>query len=198
MKNKTRIKVSPHASEIDINAVVGEIAALMNAERALCADKDAEQQELDARYANPNPLLSDPYTTLGLVEIKKRIGTETVRAQLWAEANREQFAKKKSLELTHGKIGFRTGNRALHLLSRKWNWKKVLEALQNSRFSRVFVRTVLEVDKETILADRAVTAAELETVGVKVVQEDSFFVEPNLTEINPRAVAPAPAQAQAA
>lgn len=198
MKTK-RIK-NPIAdpASIDINACVGEIAALMNAERALCADKDAELQQLEARYANPNPSgrhASDPYTTLGLVEIKKRIGTETVRAQLWAEANPDQFARRKSLELTHGKIGFRTGTPKLKTIAR-WTWAKVLTAIRGFVWAQPYIRVIEEVDKEKIIADKP-SADQLASIGVKIVQEESFFVEPNLTDLNPRTSRQSPAKADA-
>lgn len=196
MKNN-RIK-NPIAdpASIDIEACVAHIADLKNAERYLCSEMDAEINEARARYDRENSLLSDPHAKLGLIEIRKRIGTETVRAQLWAEANRERFAKKKSIELTHGRIGFRIGTPKLALVA-KWTWKKVLAALQGMRWTYRFTRIVEEIDKEAILASK-LDPATLAQVGVKIVQEESFFVEPNLTELESRATAPAPANIKAA
>lgn len=193
-KNSGRIKkpvLDPSA--INIESVVGEIAALKNAERSLCADMDAERQQLEARYARPNPLLSDPHTALGLVEIRKRLETEAERAQLWAEAHPEKFAKRKSLELTHGKLGFRTGTPKLKTLP-KWTWGKVLDYLRGMRWSYRFTRIVEEIDKEAILASK-LDAATLAQVGVKVVQDETFFVEPNLTALETRETAQSPAKA---
>lgn len=202
MKNKHRTKIlTGHGSgcPIEIEAVLSEYRALKIAEQSLCADMDAERQELEARYAKPNTLLiaDDPIKALGLIELRKRIATETVRAQLWAETNRERFGKKKSLKFTDAKIGFRGGNPKVELLS-KWSWKKALAALQ--KLLPQFIRNAPEIDKEALLAQRddRVMLNTITRCGLQIVQEQSFYIDPNMEPIETRATAPAPANIKAA
>jgi len=95
----------------------------------------------------------------------------------WAVKNANLFAVKKSLDLTHAVIGFRTGMPKLKLKS-KQTWEKVLGVLRMD-FSSAFVRTEASVDKAGLLADRdnLKTQYLMERVGIKVVQDETFFVE---------------------
>ncbi|MGQ0738261.1 MAG: host-nuclease inhibitor Gam family protein [Bacteroidota bacterium] len=101
--------------------------------------------------------------------------------QAYAEANPEMFADKKSLEFTHGNIGFRTGNPKL--VTRKgFKWPAVFE-LVKEKLGR-YIRKKEEVDKEGLLADRkALGEAKLKEVGLEVAQDESFYVDPKLEEV---------------
>ena len=89
--------------------------------------------------------------------------------------------------MTHGTVGFRTGNPRLKPIT-KFTWAKVLETIQRSAtFASSYVRTKAEVDREKLLADRDELGADgLRVLGLKVVQEESFFVEPHLTTVENR------------
>lgn len=100
--------------------------------------------------------------------------------QLWADANPEAFGRGKSLDLTHALVGWRTGNPALKPLPKN-TWETVLETLEHRGFLSC-VRIKTEVNKEAIL-DRAKTGDnkfDLSEIGVKVVQTETFYVEPRL------------------
>ncbi|MBR6174434.1 MAG: host-nuclease inhibitor Gam family protein [Bacteroidales bacterium] len=102
--------------------------------------------------------------------------------QAYAMENREElFSKRKSLETTHGIIGFRTGTPTLK--TRKgFTWASVLEMLKE--FLPNYVRTKEEPAKDKLLADREdeEVAALFPKVGIAVVQEETFFVEPKKEE----------------
>ena len=97
--------------------------------------------------------------------------------QAYATEHREElFTKRKSLETTHGTLGFRTGTPALK--TRKgFTWASVLELLKE--FLPNYVRTKEEADKEKLLDDRKdeKVAALFPKVGVVVVQDETFYVE---------------------
>ena len=102
--------------------------------------------------------------------------------QAYAMENREElFSKRKSLETTHGTIGFRTGTPKLKTL-KGFTWASVLTMLKE--FLPGYVRTVEEPAKDKLLADRedAEVAAMLPKVGVAVVQDETFYVEPKKEE----------------
>ena len=102
--------------------------------------------------------------------------------QAYAMENREElFSKRKSLETTHGTIGFRTGTPKLKTL-KGFTWASVLTMLKE--FLPDYVRTVEEPAKDKLLADREdeEVAAMLPKVGVAVVQDETFYVEPKKEE----------------
>jgi len=105
----------------------------------------------------------------------------------WAEASPDQFPKGiKSLALAAGTLGFRTGTPKLALLSRAWNWEKVLTQAQ--RLIPAFIRSKPELDKEAILSqrDEEILQYAIKACGMKVVQDESFYIEPNLTDTDAR------------
>jgi len=103
--------------------------------------------------------------------------------QAYAMENRDElFSKRKSLETTHGTIGFRTGTPKLKTL-KGFTWASVLTMLKE--FLPGYVRTVEEPAKDKLLADREdeEVAALLPKVGVAVVQDETFFVEPKKEDL---------------
>lgn len=94
-----------------------------------------------------------------------------------SEHKDELFSKKKSLESTHGTIGFRTGTPKLK--TRKgFTWAAVLELLRNLGHT-AYIRTTDEVAKDKLLADRDSedTQRIMQNCGIDVVQDETFYVE---------------------
>lgn len=161
----------------DAETVMRELAEAITIQRRIQSDRDAQVLEINKRVEQPLARLSET--------IKNQ--TDTLRA--WAEANPDQFPKgRKSIEMTSGTLGFRTGTPALKLFSRAFTWDKVLQLIRQGAAAD-YIRTKEEVAKDTILADHAskiIQDADLRTLGLKVDQSESFFVEPNLTELPTR------------
>lgn len=91
------------------------------------------------------------------------------------------FCKKKSLDTVHGTLGFRTGTPKLKTL-KGFTWGAVTNLL--SEFLPSYVRTVTEPAKDKLLADRddETVVENLTKVGLSVVQDESFYVEPKKEE----------------
>jgi phage host-nuclease inhibitor protein Gam len=182
LMKKTRIKKTvTDPQSIDIDLVIGQIAGFTNAERRLTADMDQRIKAIRDDYADD------------LASVADNINTLTALAQQWAEANPDKFAKKKSLQLTHGTLGFRTGTPKLKLL-RGWSWDGVLSRLKEHGKSASFIRAKEEIAKEEILASYARNDCfddDLKHIGLKVTQDESFYVEPNLTPVETRQTAAA-------
>ncbi len=87
----------------------------------------------------------------------------------------EFFQKKKSMDLHHGVIGFRTGTPKVSK-PRSITWNKIIESLNENKSQ--FLRTRIEVDKDKIIASRddQQVMHELAEVGVSVVQDETFFI----------------------
>lgn len=176
MKNN-RIKVTlPLITTRDeAESVMNDLALTVNNQRKMLADRDAELLAVMNAYA----------PDLAACERDIKLHTDALRA--WAEYHPEQFPKdRKSLALAAGTLGFRTGTPKLALISRAWSWDKVRDAIK-----RVFpshIRTKEEVDKDALLElhsqtdNRPGLEAMFKANGIKVVQDESFFVDPKLTD----------------
>ena len=94
----------------------------------------------------------------------------------------EHYAKgvdmngKKSLDMLHGTIGFRTDTPSLKALKGN-KWDDILTKVK--KYLPDFVRTKEEIDKKDILANRTEPAVvkNLEKCGMEIVQEEKFFVD---------------------
>lgn len=171
----TRLKpkiITPQTRE-EAEALVGEIAALKNFEAQTKAMMDQRLQEVRQEYE------------VQLASANNDLVVPLLRIQAWAEANPDLFEKTKSIEMLHGRVGWRIGNPTLKPAS-GFTWAKVLERLKALGHA-VFIRTVDEVDKEAILSAREnLLDGDLRQMGVKVVREESFFVQPKATTTDPR------------
>lgn len=114
--------------------------------------------------------------------------------QAYAVENQaELFTKKKSLEMTHGTIGFRTGTPKLKTL-KGFTWASALQLVK--QFLPSYIRTTEEIAKDKLLADRdmeeVVTtnhnsplpmADAMAECGITVTQDETFYVEPKKEEV---------------
>ncbi|MGL4518429.1 MAG: host-nuclease inhibitor Gam family protein [Phocaeicola sp.] len=98
--------------------------------------------------------------------------------QTYAVENREVlFTKKKSVESAHGTFGFRTGTPKLKNL-KGFTWAAVTNLAK--QFLPSYIRTTEELAKDKLLADREMeeVSEQLANIGVQVVQDETFYVEP--------------------
>ena len=101
------------------------------------------------------------------------------------------FSKKKSLDMAHGVIGFRTGTPKLKTL-KGFTWASALQLVKE--FLPSYVRKTEEVAKDKLLADRDMEVKvkdgedkvklshEMARCGIQVVQDETFYVEPKKEE----------------
>lgn len=94
----------------------------------------------------------------------------------YATEHPELFVKKKSIESTHGLIGFRTGTPKLKTL-KGFTWASVTNLLKE--FLPSYIRTTEEVAKDKLLADREDEDVNslMGKCGIAVIQEESFYVD---------------------
>lgn len=142
----------------------------------------SEYAEADARMAKITATMDEQITKIrDKYADELQVLAETKEAafaaiQIYAESNMEKFEGKKSIDLTHGRIGFRTGTPKLKL-RKKFTWGAVTEMLKE--LLPAYVRTVEEPAKDKLLADRdkeeVFTA--MPKCGIEVVQDESFYIE---------------------
>ncbi|HMO51918.1 MAG TPA: host-nuclease inhibitor Gam family protein [Kiritimatiellia bacterium] len=145
-----------------------------NCVREICR-LSIRKDEMTAQMDEELSRVRDNYQS-ELAEVCVNLNTELERAQDWSERNPDEFAAKKSIVFVHGTAGFRTGTPKLKTLS-GWTWDKVLAVVK--KLTPEFVRTKAEVDREMIIANRERLGADLKRMGLEVVQDETFYVEPN-------------------
>ncbi len=93
------------------------------------------------------------------------------------ENQAELFTKKKSLEMAHGTIGFRTGTPKLKTL-KGFTWASALQLVKE--FLPSYIRQSEEIAKDKLLADRDTEdfMPQMNKCGIQVVQDETFYVEP--------------------
>ena len=138
---------------------------------------DAKLQKINATIDIEFTRIRDKYSdTIAQLTDRKEKAFDIIQA--FATANKEDlFSKKKSMETVHGTLGFRTGTPKLKLL-KGFTWGAVTNMLKE--FLPAYVRTTEEPAKDKLLADRdnEEVAQYLPKVGISVIQEETFFVEP--------------------
>lgn len=146
------------------------------------AESDKVQAEIERRCAE----IRERYARqLGDLDLEKQ--EAFAQLQCYAQENPDLFEKRRSLEMAHGVIGFRTGMPQVKTV-RPFTWASALELIK--RHMPEYIRSKEEVAKDKLLADKEsgrtflMGAEELPMseamlrCGLAVVQEETFYVEP--------------------
>ena len=129
-----------------------------------------------------------------ILEVRKEFETELAalklaaeapfkQLELWARTHPEEFQGRKSVELTHGTIGFRTGMPRV-TVKRGTDEDGLCKALAAQGCDRV-VRTVRELDRDEIIrlarseneVERHLAEHLARDFGLKVSQTERFFAD---------------------
>lgn len=170
---KPRAKTSLAKPELetqeDFRAAVTQIAADMLAERELKNALDARLQAVRLEFETD------------LLDLAQDIELRTELCAEYATRHPDLFPRDaKSLDLGVAVVGFRTGTPKVKALKR-WTLSAALDAIKSRKWFQ-FIRTTEELDKEAIIAARAEFPNDkLAAVGLAVVQDETFFVQPNLS-----------------
>lgn len=151
------------------------------------AKSDAKIKKITAEIELQCAKVREKYAAeLGMLTTERNKAFDTLQS-FATEQKQELFSKRKSLEMSHGIIGFRTGTPKLKT-AKGHTWASVLELVK--RIMPGYVRTSEELAKDRLLADRELTvvvnsgenvavpmAEAMKSCGMQVVQEETFFVE---------------------
>ena len=148
------------------------------------AKRDAEVAKMEARMNQKINSIKEKFD-----EESRQLRSESdmLRSEVAAFCikNKSEFIKERTKNFTIGSIGFRTNPPKVQLLNRKYNLKTAIELIKRV-FDGSYVRTKEEIDKETILADysqKKLTDEQLAGVGLKVDQDESFFLDVKWEEL---------------
>lgn len=164
---------------------------------ATYAKSDAQIQKINAEIELQCAKIREKYADKLAALGDDRDKAFDVLQSFATENQAELFVKKKSLDMAHGTIGFRTGTPKLKTL-KGFTWASALQ-LAKKFLPMTYIRQTEEIAKDRLLADR-----ELEEVavydtptgdprtvkmpeamavcGIQVVQDETFYVEPKKEE----------------
>lgn len=162
-------KLTPAGADytrIDAEALANRLVEIQLRRETLVAERDAAVLEVSRPYAPQVDQLD--------AEIKAGLDI----LETWADHHSEEFGKAESTLLSGHRVGWRLGNHAARTLP-KWTWEKVLDKLREmpKGWRDRYIRVREEPNKEAFVADRDQAEA-LAQVGVKIVQERRFYLEP--------------------
>lgn len=168
------------------------------------AKSDAQIQKINAEIDLQCAKIREKYADRLSVLTIERDASFDILQSFATEHQDELFLKKKSLDMSHGTIGFRTGTPKLKTL-KGFTWASALQLVK--RFLPSYVRQTEEIAKDKLLADRDIeleplplhdlSPAEvsssagvrsmrsvLSECGIEVVQDETFYVEAKKEELS--------------
>ena len=170
-KSEPKVKIVPQllASRADMERAFGDLAAAAIERDRLTAVMEAELNKLRDGFAPE------------IAEQNQIITQHAASLIRWALTNRAEFGKLRSLETAFGFLKFRTGQ--FQLKCKLKSWAKVIEKIKSFGLELLYVRTVEEVNKEALIADREsdllarARKIKITDLGVAAVQEEHFTIE---------------------
>jgi len=169
---KTREKKTVHTA-VSVEKMEMAFADFAKADAKLQkinATMDVEMTRIREKYADDITALNE----------KKELAFDIMQA--FALENKDElFVKKKSMDTVHGILGFRTGTPKLKTL-KGFTWPSVTNLLKE--FMPSYVRISEEPAKDKLLADRddEEVSSLFSKVGIAVIQDETFYVEPKKEE----------------
>ncbi|MDD5705089.1 MAG: host-nuclease inhibitor Gam family protein [Kiritimatiellae bacterium] len=165
---KKKPTTTPIATRDDLESRMADYAGAAIKRLDLAAQMNAKLAEVRANYEAMFAKLD--------VSMQK----SQADMQAWAVLHPAEFAAKKSLELVHGTLGFRTGQPALKPI-KGVRWEDVQNILASGH--RDYIRLSEEIAKDLILADRDSLGDDgLAALGLRVEQSERFFVDPKMEQ----------------
>ena len=158
---------------------------------ATYAKNDAQIQKINAEIELQCAKIREKYADkLAVLTTEKEAAFDTLQS-FATENQAELFTKKKSLDMAHGTIGFRTGTPKLKTL-KGFTWESAKTLVK--KFLPDYIRTSEEIAKDKLLADRdgnvkmdysdstspeeVTLKSAMAECGIQVIQDETFYVEP--------------------
>ncbi len=119
-----------------------------------------------------------------ITELQESLDEPMQILEVFAKEQQENWGKRKSTELLHCIIGFRTGTPKV-TKDKKYTWELITET-----FTKLFpnlTRSKVEIDKDAIIAMRDEDGFKeiKEKCFIDVVQDETFFVQTKVEELQP-------------
>ena len=144
---------------------------------ATYAKADAQTAKITADIELQCAKIREKYASkLAELDAEKTKAFDTLQS-FATENQAELLTKKKSLDMAHGTIGFRTGTPKLKTL-KGFTWASALQLVKE--FLPGYIRQTEEIAKDKLLADRDTEEMmpQMNKCGIQVAQDETFYVEP--------------------
>lgn len=166
----TKVKDCKINTREEAEELAGQIAALEVSRTEMVNEMERRIQAIRAEYAariTENDLMREEFFPA---------------LEAWARENCGAWGAKKSLEMLHAVIGFRTGMPRPKPIKGE-TWEKIKARLVNRGLG--YTRTSVEVDKQGIVTDRELLGeTRLKEMGIKIVQDEAFFCEAKKEQVD--------------
>lgn len=172
MSNRVKYQTKLTTRE-DAEKALHDVRKATISKNSLQLEIEREKQKIDERYRDRLEALSATITN-SVSDLER-----------WASENQPEFGDRKSLAMTHGTIGWRTG---MHKLVKtvRTKWDDLVDKVEVA-LGAFAVRVAREVNKEAIIdgyKSGTVTLEQLSRAGLLVNQDETFFVDPRLEELD--------------
>ncbi len=164
---------------------------------ATYAKSDAQIQKINAEIELQCAKIREKYADKLATLSSEKDNAFDVLQSFATENQAELFTKKKSLDMAHGTIGFRTGTPKLKTL-KGFTWASALQ-LAKKFLPATYIRQTEEIAKDKLLADRDLKEVAvydtptgdprevpmreaMAACGIQVAQDETFYVEPKKEE----------------
>lgn len=139
----------------------------------LVREEHALEEELAAVRARHQPAID---------RLSQHLAEARARTQAWAEDCRPHFQERRSMTVAGARIGFRKRPPRLERRRASASWEAIAAKLETLAWASGYIRRpepAPVLDKKALLADRAhLPAKHLAQAGLRIVQEETFFIEP--------------------
>lgn len=166
-KSKTKKVIVENVSAEDFHTAFEEFASASALEKNILSEIELETIKIREKFQ------------ADLATLKERQEKAFEQIQVYCTEQKDvMFAKKKSMDLLLGTVGFRTSTPSMKTL-KGFTWPAVVALLQE--FAPKYTRKVIEANKEKLLEDREVEGIDAiyKKCGVECVQPEVFFVNLN-------------------
>lgn len=169
---KTKVMIQGISAE-QANEAFAAYAEAAAREAKVVADMELQMTRIREKYAMELTRLRDAQQEM----------FDTLQAYA-SEHYAELFVQRKSVEMAHGVLGFRTGTPKLKTM-RGITWASVLMMMREKEEMRKYIKVSEEIDKAQMLANRDEEgmAEKMRSVGVVVAQDETFFVAPKVEKV---------------
>lgn len=169
IKNMAKIK-----TKVYVNVTLEEAQEASE----ILATKQNHLDKLEAQMNEKINKIKSDYTDR-ITELNDALKEPTAILQAFANEQKPNWGKKKSFDLLHCVIGFRTGTPKV-TKKKSFTWEAVLQLLQKQAVFKPFIRSTEEINKEAILAEKddALLKKLKDDCFIEIDQDETFFATP--------------------
>lgn len=162
-----RVKVTvPEITQDEFIRLTGEVAEAQLALTASVAKMNTECDAIRANYAAEHARLG------AVIDVTSKI------CERFASANPQVFGDARSIDIARAIVGFRTGQPTVKT-AKGVTIDDVVSTLASLDGGDVYIRLgKATLDKEAVLRDREAHPEMFKQAGLRIVQEERFFIDP--------------------